>query len=521
MKKIILPRLFPFTILLISLTLSFLGCKKNSPTEPTPGPTGQSSLLLSKLSAAMVPGGTETVTIYATNSENAKESCTVSCDKPEIANVSLSDTVMTITGVNYGTATVTVTSQSGNQRSMPVNVYNSRVLDTGELEIAYVDTFQLRGSLTGGFAGPNSFWQPVTRDGFQALGSMALNYNSNPNGKEWMMVVKAKEGSNALAYPISYTKIMQSSPSFWRPNPPAGYVALGTDVSTIYNAPPPLNDVVCVKKDLTIPGKAGSFIWNLTDYNGKIYFICWKIDPPNTTDPVTYDQLATGTFVSLASIYGDLGNTPPTVNPTMNVLKVNLPLLSEAPAQTFQPKLEGYDTPPPETPPTFSRAVLVPCTSIIDSSFGSVNLKIENSPFYVLEREVYYKFLYSEYNQTSQNATHSVTITSGIENTQSQEYWRETGVTISAEAGINVGFFSGSVGTTLSTTFGYKQLTSVTELQQKTVTTSLTVSPGKAGAIWQQYNRFVLYRQNGTKLEVVGTSCEFGIDSYVTDEYPH
>jgi len=526
MKKIESSKLLSLLIIISVSTFLFLSsCSKESPTEPEPSPQpiGEASLLLSKLSVAMVPGGTETVDITATSASNTTENCSVSCDDPDVASVSLSNSVLTVTGINYGTTTITVTSQSGKKRTIPVNIYNSKVLDTGELEIAFVDTFQFRGSYDSPLTVlPNSFWQPVTRDGFQALGSIALDYNSNPNGKEWMMVVKAKEGTNALANPISYTKIYQGGAgSYWRPNPPDGYVALGTDFTTSYVIPPSLNDVVCVREDLTITGTAGSFIWRIPGWNGNNAFICWKIDPPNTTDPVAYDQLVTGTFVALGSAYSDVSNMPPTVNPTMNVLKANLPLLSEAPPQTFQPKLEGYDTPAQETVPTFSRAVLVPCTSIIDDKFGSdVNLKIENSPFYRLEREVYYKLLYFNYNKTSQVQTNSVTITSGIENTQSQSYSTTTGVTISVEAGINVGLFSGKASTTLSKTFGYEQLTSVTELQQKSVQTSINIAPNKAAAVWQQYNRFVLYRHNGTKLEIVGTSCEFGIDSYVTDEYP-
>ena len=67
--------------------------------------------------------------------------------------------------------------------------------------------------------------------------------------------------------------------------------------------------------------------------------------------------------------------------------------------------------------------------------------------------------------------------------------------------------------------FGYSTMTSVSELQQDEYESGVDVPPGKAVAIWQRYNRFVLKRHNGTSLEPV-KAWEFGINSFVTDEYP-
>ena len=42
---------------------------------------------------------------------------------------------------------------------------------------------------------------------------------------------------------------------------------------------------------------------------------------------------------------------------------------------------------------------------------------------------------------------------------------------------------------------------SVQEFVQGTTHIPFSAAPGKATAVWHQYNRFVLYRHNGTMLE--------------------
>ena len=137
----------------------------------------------------------------------------------------------------------------------------------------------------------------------------------------------------------------------------------------------------------------------------------------------------------------------------------------------------------------------------------------------ILERQVFYKLLYHNYNQTSEVQTNSVLIRSGVTTTESESYWNETSISVTVEAGVSIEMFSGKVSTTVSTSFGYESMTSVAELQEKEVSSSINTPPGKAAALWQKFNRYVLKRHNGTTLEPVA-AWEFGIDSYVTDEYP-
>jgi len=301
--------------------------------------------------------------------------------------------------------------------------------------------------------------------------------------------------------------------SFWRPIPPEGYVALGTVVANNTWNQPSLSDVVCVRSDLTITAEAGAFIYDDRGTGAYMFLSCWKIDQP-TCGPHDYAYLAPGTFVGVSNW------NSPSVNPMLNVLNVELPMLAEAPYQSFVPKLTGYDVPPEETVPMMGKAMLVPCTIVNDLLYANnIGWRVANSPLYRLERHVYYKLLYHNYNQTSEMQTNSVTIRSGVTTTESQSYWEETAVSLSVEAGVSIEFFSSKVTATVSQTFGYSSQTSVSELQEIERSSSINTPPGKAAALWQQYNRYILKRHNGTTFEPV-SAWEFGINSYVTDEYP-
>jgi hypothetical protein len=335
------------------------------------------------------------------------------------------------------------------------------------------------------------------------------------------MVVRAKAGhEDALAEPVAWQHIYSDVGSgadmfgsFWRPVPPAGYVAMGTVVANNTWNQPSLSDVVCVREDLTIPATTAEFIYNDQGTGANQYLSCWKIrEPIGGTHELAY--LSAGTFVGVP--YWQT----PDITPDMNVLRVELPLLAEAPYQSYTPKLAGFDTPPDETVPMLGKALLVPCTIVNDYLYqNDFGWRLANSPTYRLERHVYYKLLYFNNNQTSEMQTNSVTIRSGVTTSESNSFYSETSVSISMEAGVNIEVFSNSVTATVSQTFGYATQTSVSELTERSVQSSINTPPGKAAALWQQYNRYILKRHNGISFEPVA-SWEFGIDSYLTDEYP-
>lgn len=493
-------------LILSVLTLGFLTSCSDDPAAPIDeGNNG--TLLLSRISAAMVTGGSETISIITDAPPGKHKSCTVLCSDPDVASVTSTDSTFTVTGVAVGNCVVTVESTDGCLRSMPVQIYDPTVIDTGELLVTYTDEFLHIYSWAAGIG--CSLWKPIPPEGFYEVGWYLGGYSFDPNGQDAVMVVKAKPGSDAVAFSESFETVLTYNCYWYRPIPPTGYKTLGMVVT---RGDPP-NSIACIRDDLTMFGASTSTpIYTFYAYDTDWSF--WGIEQPDA-GPHTSAYLAPGAFLHYP------GLTPPTLDPTLNVLKVELPQLAEAPAQLFMPTLTSYQSPPTETAPRFARAMLVPCTAVRDAQYeNDMPWRIANSPFYRLERQVYYKLLYHNYNQTSEVQTNTVTIRSGVTTTESASFHQNTGVSIAVETGIDIKFFSSKVTTTLSLEMGYETQTAVAELEEKEVSTSINTAAGKAAALWQEFNRFVLYRHDGTELQPV-SAWEFGIDSYVTDEYPN
>ena len=525
MEEIIMKhmKLFQTTLYLLLFWVIVImpGCKDSS-TKPEPVEVDNSALLVNSLNIALVQGGNQTVLVEAKDKNEQRETYDITCEDENVATVTSTDSTFTVTAVNYGDTKLIITSNSGKSKEIPIKVYDLQVLDVGELLITYEDTYQFRWNDIGsGGSWDGSFYHPVTSDSFNALGSLGFRGYYNPNGIHGIMVVKAKAGSDALLNPTDYTLVYNdigsgadNDGSFWAPVPPAGYKAMGIVAQRGYGKPS-LTDVVCVREDLTIPGEtdASAFIWNDVSTGANMNLGTWRIEPP-ICGPHENAYLSTGTFVGWNSW------NPPSVHSVMNVLNVQLPMLAETPYQQYVPKLTGYDPPPAQTVPILAREMLVPCTIISDPLYANNHMwSVQNSPFYRLERQVYYKLLYHNHNQTSIQQNNSYTKRYGVSATESNEFWNETSISVTAEAGISIKVFEAKVSTTVTTSFGYSSMTSVSELEEDEYESGVDVPAGKAVAIWQRYNRFVLKRHNGTSMEPV-KAWEFGINSYVTDDYP-
>ena len=528
-----------FTVLAITS-----GCDKepdetNPDSEPDPVAKFDPELLVSRLSIALVKEGVQEIDVTAFDDNANPDDFTATSGDEKIATVTISDAKLTVTGMDYGNTEITINSASGKNRKIPVKVYNPRVLETDELLITYSQNFEFRWSDQTDtpwlvFTEKNgSFWHPVTDDGFKPLGSFATSGHGNPTGKQGVMVVKARNGSDALAAPVDYIQLLgirwefgsTYTWSLWIPVPPPGYKAMGIVAHTATGGKekPDLDAVVCVREDLTIAGVADDLIQHcrsgmFSSYSGYTSDLAsWKIEPP-VSGPHENAYLSPGKFVSAMAHLND--PVKPSVHSVMNVLNVTLPILSEAPHQQYVPKLTGFDPPPDQTVPILGREMLVPCTFISDPDYyNNKKGKLTSSPFYVLERQVYYKLIYHNHNQMSIVQENSWSITTGVTTASSNTFWEETGISISAEAGISFKGVGGNISATVSRSFGYSTMTSISEFEEKTITTGINIPPGKAGALWQRYNRFVLKRHNGTKLEKV-KAWEFGMDSFTVAEYP-
>jgi hypothetical protein len=139
----------------------------------------------------------------------------VASSAPNVVGAVKNKGAIALTGRSLGSALITVTTQPGPrplQRSVPVQVYDSSVLDVGGFLIKYIDTFQC---IPGTPAYPESFYHPVVPDGWYALGSFRDAEKGCPNidGKQWMMVVK--ENATRAAARLSRQDLDEHRPN-WR-----------------------------------------------------------------------------------------------------------------------------------------------------------------------------------------------------------------------------------------------------------------------------------------------------------------
>jgi Vacuolar protein sorting-associated protein 62 len=207
-------------------------------------------------------------------------------------------------GVYVGTFTG---QASHNPPTFPVYVLSianiEKEMPTVELELAYVDDYELEWRDVGsGGDLDGAYYRPVVPSGYYALGHYGQGNYVAPVGP---MFAARELQPGALAQPIDYTMVWgdygsgaDMDGSFWKPIPPTGYVCLGLVAQTGY-AKPGLDEIRCVRQDLTCPGKVGSMIWIDQGTGADTDFGSWRIVP--SQDSAVY----VGTFAGYSS------HTPP------------------------------------------------------------------------------------------------------------------------------------------------------------------------------------------------------------------
>lgn len=491
-----------FVCCLMALCSVFVGCSKDKTTQPEQ----PASFYLSRLLVSMVPGGSETVKIVSRNFDWGSGEFEVINHSPAVASATITDSLIEITGLDYGIDTLSISNDGVNYFILPVQVYNYRVIDAGELLITYTDQFQYIYSYSPPGWDPIYFYEPIPPEGYYALGTYSESGGVNPNGTAAVMVVQAKPGSDALAFTTDFSNL---GAYLHNPIAPQGYKAMGQVCTGAYQTPDP---AACIREDLTTPGQCYLF-WSHENNYHQIES-AWHIYQPGA-------GVHEGAYLAPGMFIYESGDDNPSANPIVNVLNVDLPMLAEAPSQDYVPSLTSYDVPDDGQAPRMEKAMLMPCTIVRDSTYGNnMPWRITNSPFYRLERQVYYKYInHYDNSQGSLPQSFHWQITCGISTTESQTIWNSTAIELSVEAGLSIYMSQASITATVSRSFGYETMSSITELQSNSLTIDVNIPPHKAGALWQRYNRYVLYRHNGTELEPV-RSWDVGINSYVVDEYP-
>ncbi len=185
----------------------------------------------------------------------------------------------------------------------PADAASPGALAPGEyLEIAYVDQLAFRWNDAGSGADRDgSFWQPVAPGGWFALGSYGIGSGV---GSAYGPVLVARElAANSLAAPAGYQMIWadygsgaDNDGSFWKPIPPANYTCLGTVARAGYD-PPSVNDIRCVRTELTIAAKYEASIWDDQGSGADSDFSAWQVLPVSEGGPEA--GLTLGTFVGV------------------------------------------------------------------------------------------------------------------------------------------------------------------------------------------------------------------------------
>ncbi len=513
-------------------------------------------LIFDKISVAVFLNGTETISVTANDENGEPDGWEVTSSDDGIIEVEKSGDVVIVSGVSLGEATITVTTDSGRQRSLPVQVYDHSVLDVGEILLKYVDTFDCRWyNLHGDRSG--SFYHPVVPEGWHALGSLGVRARGCPSadGYHAMIVVKADEAEPhplgpPLIDPTDYEEEwawyynifgIWSWGRFWTPICDDGYVAMGSVVTGTFGFPgetptdpglPSPDDVTCVREDLTRIAEAGDTIWNDKGTGGEVpYQGSFRLVVPEITNWDTSTiYLEAGTFVTqgqFRSCQGEGCWSPPPRggHEVMNVLAVELPMLIDNPYQNWQPRLTSFAKPPLFSDPFMQKGLLVPFTAVLSGNEYTdrgVGWMVDNSPFVRVDRVTRWKRLYHEVNNTSVAQNPTIEFTKGITTEESTTVWESTGISITAEAGVQFKGFGAKISCTVSRQFGYSTQQSVSEFEEKKVTQTISHPAGKAAAVWGEHTNFLVRlhdAQVGEFYQIKNVDL-FDAESFALDEFP-
>lgn len=470
--------------------------------ETDTGDVGLATLSLSKIVVGTFPDGSESLQVNTQDEEGETDTYgAVSLDE-SIASVSAAGSQLTVTGVNIGDTSIVITSGTGLERELEVKVYDPYVFETDDLFIRYVDEFTWRWNDSGsGGADDGGFWHPVAPAGYHALGSLGIQGYGDPNQKYWMIVVKEKEGAEALLPPVSYQMEYDDSGSgatndgsFWTPICPDGFVALGAVAQSGWSAPS-LDDATCVRNDLTVEGQAGGYIWNDRETGANDWVGIWRIDIKQREDlSDTRLYLDTGTFVAWGNSGGNCSAsacwTAPTSYPHMHVLSVKAPMLFDT-GNSWTPRLNSYDEPPSSTEPFDSRAILVPFSAGLSGSQiqGNVHSYV-TSPLLRFEKTVQFHRLGWISCGGSTTCDLQYEVNKGIEETKSETFSHSVGISVTAEAGISFMGAGGSVSVTVNYEFGYESTESRAVFSSESWSATVPCPPGYACAIWTDNTTF-------------------------------
>lgn len=390
----------------------------------------------------------------------------------------------------------------------------------GELVLAFTTAYEYRWNDKGSHVkGDVAFWHPKPPAGFFALGTIGVTNYDLPDGKFASMCVKAATtvgGKPALAPPEGWTFIWndKGSPthddgSCWRPIAPEGYVALGDVFVRGYDQPSG-QQVMCVAKELVYEGRIGDLIWADGGSRAHLDFGAWQIEAGQAFLDTPDGIFAVNSFVGRES------HDKPESSAVAWNLRLPLPTFEAGGPE--KPVLTSRTKPAAHTNPVVDRIVTVPFTVLIDDN-KPLQWRVENSPFYTVERSVDYALVLFIDNNTKTQQSASTDITTGVSREASHTFSVTTGITVSYEAGIEAGGSSTKSSVSMSIELGYSNTTSVTQFRSETDQAVLVATPDHAAALWTESDSLRVRRADG---EAVGGPLSFDTTdtAYLVSEFP-
>ncbi|KAK4241979.1 hypothetical protein C8A03DRAFT_40684 [Achaetomium macrosporum] len=366
----------------------------------------------------------------------------------------------------------------------------NKTLDYGDLRVTVTSAYDWRWNDSGSGAKRNGgFWHPKPQGNMRAVGSVAVPHYGDINNQWAVLLVgdnpsARKEGKGAAVLPpVDYQNVWvdrgsgaRNDGSFWRPVAPAGYIALG-DVANAGYDKPGLDQVWCIRADLVSDGaykdpKEGS-VWDDKGSGANSDASFWEIVPRKSSSASEYIPVLAGSF-RYSPGYGQPDSSLAKV-PALYVPKPRKPFSPSPPAVTKDAI--------PEVGETFSQtatnSVTLPFTCIFDAS-DRAGLDNMGNPFCTVTKQVSWVVLdkFTNYQQTAYTQTQS--LTTGVKTSSSTTTTNSAGVSISSEVGYGLAKWSVS----LNYQFTLSQTNSFEEVQQRTMTKTITVAPHTMAIAW-------------------------------------
>ena len=194
------------------------------------------------------------------------------------------------------------------------------VLRTNDFEITFISEVEKVYADNGTGADQDiSIWRPKTNNFI--VGHIATKGYEAPTAPIMTIELFDQMSSN---YPVDYELVYtdkgtggDQDVAFWKPIAPEGYVAMGMVATPSYEKPG-LQDVICIKKDLTVEGFAKDEEWNDGGSGGDQDISVWNIRTPDVFVDGEYS------FVTSNAFWAFRGYETKPMSDASNVLSVKM-----------------------------------------------------------------------------------------------------------------------------------------------------------------------------------------------------